>query len=176
QRKSSASANGLAEAFNKTLCNLLKKVVSKSKRDCHERMEEALWAYSTTYRTPTQATRYSLAFGVDAVLPLERQIPSLRLAIQEGLTEEENARLRLAELEALDETRLEAQQNLECYQAHLYRAFNKKVCLRCFQVADQVLAVRRPIITSHKSGGKFTSKWDGPYVAQEAFKWCLEAC
>ena len=43
QRKSSmyhAAANGLAEAFNKTLCNLLKKVVSKSKRDLHERMEE----------------------------------------------------------------------------------------------------------------------------------------
>ncbi|XP_069145970.1 uncharacterized protein [Solanum lycopersicum] len=172
QRKSSvyhAAPNGLAEEFNKTICNLLKKVVSKSKRDWHERMEEALWAYRTTYRTPTQATPYSLAFGVEAVLPLEHQIPSLRQAIQEGLTEEENARLRLVELEALDEKRLEAQQNLECYQARLSRAFNKKVCLRCFQVGDQVLAVRRPIITSHKSWGKFTSKWDGPYVIQEAY-------
>ena len=28
-----AAANGLAEAFNKTLCSLLKKVVSKTKRD-----------------------------------------------------------------------------------------------------------------------------------------------
>ena len=112
----------------------------------------------TTYRTPTQATPYSLAFGVEAVLPLEHQIPSLRLVIQEGFTEEENARLRLAELEALDEKRLQAQQNLECYQARLSRAFNKKVHLRCFKVGDQVLAVRRPIITSHKSGGKFTSK------------------
>nr|XP_004253471.1 uncharacterized protein LOC101253576 [Solanum lycopersicum] len=85
QHKSSmyhAAANGLAEAFNKTLCNLLKKVVSKSKRDWHERMEEALWAYRTTYRTPTQATPYSLALRVEAVLPLEHQIPSLRLAIQ----------------------------------------------------------------------------------------------
>ncbi|XP_059310563.1 uncharacterized protein LOC132061903 [Lycium ferocissimum] len=119
QRKSStyhAVANGLAEAFNKTLCNLLKKVVSKSKRDWHERMEEAL------------------------------------LAIQQGLTEEENARLRLAELEALDEKRLEAQQNLECYQARISRAFNKKVHLRSFQVGDQVLVVRRSIIVSHKSG------------------------
>ncbi|XP_060200307.1 uncharacterized protein LOC132628548 [Lycium barbarum] len=172
KRKSSmyhAAANGLAEAFNKTLCNLLKKVVSKSKRDWHERMEEALWAYRTTYRTPTQATPYSLAYGVEAVLPLERQIPSLRLAIQEGLTEEENARLHLAELEALDEKRLEAQQNLECYQARLSRAFNKKVRLSSFQLGDQVLAVRRPIIVSHKSGGKFTSKWDGPYVVQEAY-------
>ncbi|XP_019070247.1 uncharacterized protein [Solanum lycopersicum] len=144
------AANGLAEAFNETLCNLLKKVVSKSKRDWHERMEEAFWAYRTTYRTPTQATPYSLAFGGETVLPLERQIPSLRLAIKEGLTEEENSRLRLAELEALDEK-------------------SKKVRLRCFQVGDQVLAVRRPIITSHNSGGKFTSKRDGPYVVQEAY-------
>ncbi|XP_070050677.1 uncharacterized protein [Nicotiana tomentosiformis] len=87
------AANGLAEALNKTLCNLLKKVFSKSKRDWHDRMEEALWSYRTTHRTTTQATPYSLIYGVEAILPLERQIPSLRLAIQEGITDEENARL-----------------------------------------------------------------------------------
>jgi len=46
QHKSSmyhAPANGLVGEFNKTLCNLLKKVVAKSKRDWHERLEEALW-------------------------------------------------------------------------------------------------------------------------------------
>ncbi|XP_069143509.1 uncharacterized protein [Solanum lycopersicum] len=123
----------------------------------------------TTYRTPTQAKPYSLALGFEEILPFERQIPSLRLATQEGLIEEENARLCLAELEALDEKRLEAQQNLECYQARLSHALNKKVRLRCFQVGDQVLTVRRPIITSHKSGGKFTSTWDGAYVLQEAY-------
>ena len=85
-----APTNGLIEAFNKTLCNLLKKVVGKSKRDWHERVEEALWAYHTTYRTPTQAMPYSLVYGVEAVLPLERQIPSLRIAIQEGLSNEDN--------------------------------------------------------------------------------------
>ncbi|XP_075103640.1 uncharacterized protein LOC142178214 [Nicotiana tabacum] len=53
-----AAANGLAEAFKKTLCNLLKKVISKSKRDWHERTEESLWAYMTTYHTPMQATPY----------------------------------------------------------------------------------------------------------------------
>ena len=95
-----APANGLAEAFSKTLCNLLKKVVGKSKRDWHERVEEVLWAYRTTYRTPTQATPYSLVHGVEAILPLERQIPSSRIAIQEGLSNEDNVRLRLEELEA----------------------------------------------------------------------------
>ncbi|KAL0290013.1 UNVERIFIED_CONTAM: hypothetical protein Sradi_7059700 [Sesamum radiatum] len=36
------AANGLAEAFSKTLCNLLKKVLAKTKRDWHERIGEAL--------------------------------------------------------------------------------------------------------------------------------------
>ena len=36
-------------------------------------------------------------------------------------------------------------------------------------MGDQVLAVRRLSITLHKYGGKFTSKWDGPYVVQEAY-------
>ncbi|XP_070029317.1 uncharacterized protein [Nicotiana sylvestris] len=135
-------------AFNKMLCNLLKKVFSKSKRDWHERMEEALWAYRTTYHTPTQATPYSFVYGVETVLPLERQIPSLRFAIKEGLADEENARLCLEELEALDEKRLQDQQNLECYQARLSGSFNKKMSLRSFQVGDQVLVVKSPIITS----------------------------
>ncbi|KAL0303460.1 UNVERIFIED_CONTAM: hypothetical protein Sradi_6214100 [Sesamum radiatum] len=147
-----AAANGLAEAFNKTLCNLLKKVVSKSKRDWHEKIGEALWAYRTTHRTATQATPYSLVYGVEAVLPLESQIPSLRIAIQEGLTAEDNARLRLEELEALDEKRLEAQQQLQCYQARMTRAFNKKVRPRSFQVGDLVLAVRRPITLTQRMG------------------------
>ncbi|GAA0159814.1 hypothetical protein LIER_16512 [Lithospermum erythrorhizon] len=47
-----------------------------------------------------------------AVLLLESQILSLRMAIQEGLTQEENAHLRLEELESLDERRLDAQQRL----------------------------------------------------------------
>ncbi|KAL0361659.1 UNVERIFIED_CONTAM: hypothetical protein Sradi_3850400 [Sesamum radiatum] len=90
-----AVANGLVEAFNKTLCSLLKKVVTKSKRDWHKRIGKALCAYRTTVRSPNQSTPYTLVYGVEAVLPLEQQIPSLRIAIEEGLTEEENARIRL---------------------------------------------------------------------------------
>ena len=86
------------------------------------------------------------------------------IAIREGMTEDENHELRLDELEALDEKRLQAQQKLECYQARLSRAFNKKVRPRSFQVGDQVLVVRRPIIVFHETGSKFTSKWDGPYA------------
>uniref|UniRef100_A0A803LVY7 Uncharacterized protein n=1 Tax=Chenopodium quinoa TaxID=63459 RepID=A0A803LVY7_CHEQI len=53
--------------------------------------------------------------------------------------------------------------------ARMSHAFNKKVRPRSFQVGNMVLAVRRPIITSRKTGSKFTSKWDGPYVVREVY-------
>ena len=49
------------------------------------------------------------------------------MAIQEGLTTDDNTKLRLQELEALDEKRLEAQQTLECYQVRMSKAFDKHV-------------------------------------------------
>ena len=84
----------------------MKKVVAKSKRDWHERLREVIWAYRTTYKTPTQLTPYALVYGVEVVLPLEIQIPSLCIAILEGLSEDDNHKLRLTELESLDEKRL----------------------------------------------------------------------
>jgi len=52
---------------------------------------------------------FALVYGVETVLPLELQIPSLRIVIQEGLTKDENHKLCLAELEAFNERRLQAQ-------------------------------------------------------------------
>ena len=53
-----------------------------------------MWAYCTTYRTPTQATPYSLVYGVEVVLPLERQIPSLRITIQARISRTFNKKVR----------------------------------------------------------------------------------
>ena len=64
-------ANSMPEACNKTLYNLLKKAIAKSKRDRHDRLREALWAYRTTYKMSTQSTPFALVYGVEAVLPLE---------------------------------------------------------------------------------------------------------
>ncbi|TYK20546.1 uncharacterized protein E5676_scaffold237G001340 [Cucumis melo var. makuwa] len=50
-----------------------------------------------------RVTLYSLVYGVEVVLPLKREIPSLRMTVQERLTTEDNVKLHLQELEALDE-------------------------------------------------------------------------
>ena len=63
------SANGLAEAFHKTLCKILKKMVSSHKRDWSDKLPEALWAYRTTVRGQTHSTPFSLVYGCEVVVP-----------------------------------------------------------------------------------------------------------
>jgi hypothetical protein len=162
-------ANGLAEAFNKTLGKILKKTVTKNQRDWHDRLFEALWAYRVTVRTPTQATPYSLVYGSEAVLPLEVQLPSLRVAVHEEITNDEQIRLRFQELGALEEGRLQAVQNLKLYRQNLVRAYNKLVKQRVFRKGELVLVLRCPIIVTHKTKGKFKPKWEGPFIIEQAY-------
>ena len=107
-------------------------------------------------------------FGSEVVLPLEVQLPSLRVAMQ-FTDSDENTQVRLAELEALDERRLMAQQRLEIYQAQMAGAFNRRVKFRSFGIGDLVLTIRRPIVINRKTQGKFESKWEGPYVITKVF-------
>ena len=53
--------------------------------------------------TPTRATPFALTYGVEAVLPLEVEIPSLRVSLKGLVTEEDYCAMRLQELQLLDE-------------------------------------------------------------------------
>jgi len=109
-----------------------------------------------------------LVFGSEAIFPLEIQLLSLRVVVQ--LAEpDENARVRLAELEAMDKHRLAIQQRLEIYQAQVAGAFNKRVKFRSFQVGDLALTARRHIVINRKLLGKFEPKWEGPYIVTNVF-------
>jgi len=70
---------------------------------------------------------FFLVYGCETILPLEIQIPSLCIALMIEMTDEEKYQLRLQELGALDDKRLQAQQQIELYQFQIFRAFNKKV-------------------------------------------------
>jgi len=89
------AANGLTEAFNKTIRKLLKKFVSKSQYDWDDKLGECLWTYRTMIRTPTNATPFSFVYGCEVVLRLEIQIPSLRVTLITEMTNKEKYRLRL---------------------------------------------------------------------------------
>ncbi|CAN6562475.1 unnamed protein product [Malus baccata var. baccata] len=59
-------SNGQAEASNKILVNIIKRMVIDSPEKWHERLGNTLWAYRTSKRAGTRTTPYALTFGQDA--------------------------------------------------------------------------------------------------------------
>ncbi|WP_233109387.1 hypothetical protein, partial [[Clostridium] innocuum] len=91
---------------------ILHRIVNKIGRDWHLMINPALWAYRTSIRMPTGATPFTLVYGSEAVLPIEVEIPSLRIRMHGLVTDDDYRVSRLQELELLDERRQAAYDHL----------------------------------------------------------------
>ncbi|XP_058219170.1 uncharacterized protein LOC131329810 [Rhododendron vialii] len=153
--------NGGVKAANKNIETIIKKS-AESARDWHEQLPLALWGYRTSIRTSTGVTPYSLVYGMEAVLPIKLEVPSLRIMAECGLTESEWFRGRFVELMPFDERRLRALHHVQGYQRRIARAFNKKVKSRDLVEGDMVTKeIRAPVFDPR---GKFRLKRSGPYI------------
>ncbi|XP_034674313.1 uncharacterized protein LOC117905510, partial [Vitis riparia] len=152
--------NGAVEAANKNIKRILRRMIETS-RDWSEKLPFALWAYRTSFRTSTGATPYSLVYGMEAVLPVEIEMGSLRVALEQQIPETDWAQARFDQLNLLDERRLRAADHVRAYQRKMARAFKKRVKPRPLHVGDLVLKVIRGLIRDPR--GKFRPNWSGPY-------------
>ena len=84
-------------------------------KDWHDKLSYALWAYRTSVRTSIGATPYSLAYGMEAVLPIEVEIPPLRVLQEAELEEAEWVEDCCVQLNLIDEHRLQAMYHAQCY-------------------------------------------------------------
>ncbi|XP_050875865.1 uncharacterized protein LOC127079525, partial [Lathyrus oleraceus] len=108
-----------------------------------------------------------LVYGMEAVLPIEVEIPSMRILMETKLEEAEWIQNRFDQLNLIDEKRLTSLCHGQLYQKWLKRAFDKKVRVREFREGDLVL---KKILPIHKdSRGKWTPNYEGPYVVKKAF-------
>lgn len=159
--------NGQTERVNQTLATILRKTVTDSKRDWDVKLPAALWAYRTTYKVTTQATPFSLVYGVEAVLPIEFEIASLRVALETRLTKSESLKHRLLTLEAMSESRRHSAQHTEIIQRRRKELFDKKHKKRILLPGMLVLLqdARKKDFPS-----KFDAVWLGPYLVREVFQ------
>uniref|UniRef100_A0A2N9HQJ4 Uncharacterized protein n=1 Tax=Fagus sylvatica TaxID=28930 RepID=A0A2N9HQJ4_FAGSY len=152
-------SNGQAEASNKTVLDGIKKRLEDAKGRWVEELPNVLWTFRTTPRRSTGETPFSLAYGSEAVIPLEIGLPTLRTS------EWEPTRNNLAQSQALDlleERREQAMIRLASYQQQLKKGYNKNVRPRSFQQGDLVL---RKVLgnTKNPTDGKLGPNWEGPY-------------
>eukprot|EP00253_Pinus_taeda_P026423 PITA_26423 len=84
----------------------------------------ALWAYRTSVKTSTGFAPFQLVYGLEAVLPIECEIPSLQMAIEllPATFEEEKRLLYLAKL---DETRRDAALAIETHAKRMKAQYDK---------------------------------------------------
>ncbi|GMP48863.1 hypothetical protein CsSME_00016061 [Camellia sinensis var. sinensis] len=155
--------NGQAEATNKTLIRILSKMMDEFGGTWSEQLIVALWAYRTSKRKPTQATPYSLVYGSEAVLPIELETPSARMALASGMVLEP----RTTRLEALEEKHDRVAKVMERYHESIARAYNQTVIPRKFEEGDLVWKIVDPIMRGQPLP-KFSPKWEGPYKVVQA--------
>ena len=158
--------NGAVEAANRNLKKIIQKMAITYK-DWHEMLPYALHGYRTSVRTSTGATPFSLVYGMEAVLPIEVEIPSMRVILEAKLDDVEWVKTRFDQLNFIDEKRLTALCHGQLYQRKLIRAHAKKMKPRTFQEGDLVLKKYSPRQADFR--GKWTPKYEGPYVVKKAF-------
>ena len=153
-------ANGQAESSNKTIMNTIKKRLEKAKGRWADELPGVLWSYRTTARTSTGETPFSLAYGMEAVIPTESEVPTAR---HELTTEMQNWENMCLELDTVDERRERASIRMAAYQQCLAKHYNKNARTRSFKVGDWVL--RRVFQNTKEAGaGKLAPTWEGPYL------------
>ena len=76
-------SNGLAEASNKTMLIALKKRLDSTKGKWVDELPGVLWAYRTTARKPTGISPFAITYGMEAIIPMEIGMPTIRTYVPE---------------------------------------------------------------------------------------------
>eukprot|EP00253_Pinus_taeda_P034831 PITA_34831 len=126
-------ANGQVEVTNRALEVILTKLVSSTRKDG---AVEATWAYNTTWKTTTGFTPYELVYGKKALLSIEFECNTLRMATQLELDLSHAKRERLLQLNGLDEQRLQTLLHIEVVQPQRKIWHEKNIKEKQFQEGD----------------------------------------
>eukprot|EP00253_Pinus_taeda_P002819 PITA_02819 len=156
-------ANGLVEAINKVLVIMIRQIIGIHRSNWHNTLFSALWAYRTSIKTSIGFTPFQLVYGLEDVLPIECEIPSLQMAIEllPATSEEEKRLLYLAQL---DENRRDAALVIETHARRIKAQYDQNITPRNFSEGDLVLLCDQ---ANDKLGtGKFVPMWHGPYVVK----------
>nr|XP_018627052.1 uncharacterized protein LOC108945512 [Nicotiana tomentosiformis] len=97
--------NGDVEAANKNIKQILRKMLDNYKQ-WHKKLPFSLLRYRTTVCTSTGATPYLLVYGTEVVIPVDVEIPSLRIIQEADLSDAEWVRRRYEQLALIDGKRM----------------------------------------------------------------------
>ncbi|GKA45640.1 reverse transcriptase domain-containing protein [Tanacetum coccineum] len=158
--------SGQVEVSNHGLKRILERTVGENRASWSDRLDDALWAFRTAYKTPIGCTPYKLVYGKPCHLPIElehRAYWALKHANFDLKTAGDHRKLQLNEL---NELRDQAYENSLIYKERTKKLHDSKIKNRIFNVGDQVLLFNSRLKIF---SGKLKTRWSGPFTITEVF-------
>nr|GEZ12490.1 reverse transcriptase domain-containing protein [Tanacetum cinerariifolium] len=154
------------EVTNRGLKRILERTIGENRALWSDKLEDALWAFRTAFKTPIGCTPYRLVYGKSCHLPLKlehKAFWALKHANFDLNTVGDHQKLQLNEL---SELRDQAYENSLIYKERTKKLHDVKIKNRIFNVGDQVLLFnsRLKILL-----GKLKSHWSGPFTISEVY-------
>jgi hypothetical protein len=158
-------ANDQIEVINKVLITMLRRMIGIHKTSWHMMLFSALWSYQTSVKSATRFTPFQLVYGLESILPIECEIPSLKLAVKllQNTYAKEECLLYLMQL---DETRHDATLDIEAQKKCVKAPYDKHVRPRVFFEGDLVLLYKQD--WDMLGARKFEAMWRG-YISSDEF-------
>ncbi|GJT21390.1 reverse transcriptase domain-containing protein [Tanacetum coccineum] len=158
--------SGQVEVTNRGLKRILERTVGENRASWSDKLDDALWAFRTAYKTPIGCTPYKLVYGKACHLPVELEHKAywaLKHANFDLKTAGDHRKLQLNEL---SELRDQAYENSLIYKEKMNKLHYSKIKNRIFNVGDQVLLFNSRLKIF---SGKLKSRWSGPFTITEVF-------
>ncbi|GJW61565.1 zinc finger, CCHC-type containing protein [Tanacetum coccineum] len=135
--------SGQVEVSNRGLKRILERTVGENRASWSDRLDDALWAFRTAFKTPIGCTPYKLVYGKPCHLPIElehRAYWALKHANFDLKTAGDHRKLQLNEL---NELRDQAYENSLIYKERTKKLHDSKIKNRIFNVGDQVRILQK---------------------------------
>ncbi|KAD7116998.1 hypothetical protein E3N88_04266 [Mikania micrantha] len=159
--------SGQVEVSNRGIKRILEKTVSWNRLDWAEKLDDALWAFRTAYKTPTGSTPFRMIYGKACHLPVEMEHRAYWALKTMNLDMATAKDLRFHQLHELEELRDHAYEHSHDYKARTKALHDRKLRGdKDFKCGDAVLLYNSRL---RLFPGKLKSRWSGPYKVKEVF-------